>query len=55
MLATDLPSKTGYQLAQNMGRSIAESAFQTLNDRADALAQEIVDLMTQHAGKKVPV
>ncbi|MCP1540086.1 ParA family protein [Methylorubrum extorquens] len=52
VLATDLPSKTGYQLAQNMGRAISESAFATLNERADALAQEVVDLMTTHAGTK---
>ncbi len=51
-LKTDLPVKTGYQLAQNIGRAISESAFPSLNDRADAMAQEIVDLMGTLAGQK---
>lgn len=48
----DLPSKTGYQLAQNQGRSVNESAYPSLNDRADALAQEIIDRFTALAGTK---
>ncbi|MER9176340.1 ParA family protein [Mesorhizobium sp. M0955] len=39
---TDLAAKTGYQMAQNAGKSIAETNFTTLNDRADELAAEIV-------------
>lgn len=40
---TDLATKTGYQMAQNVGRSIAETNFPSLNERADTLAAEIVD------------
>ena len=45
MTKGDLPSKTGYQHAQNSGRSVAESAYPTLNERAEALAQEIHDTL----------
>lgn len=38
----DLPMKTGFQIAQNSGRSIMETTFPSLNDRAAALAAEIV-------------
>lgn len=48
----ELPSKTGYQLAQNMGRAINESAFATLNERAQALADEIGEAMTVLAGNR---
>lgn len=44
--ATDLPVKTGYQLAQNQGRAINESQYPSLNERADALAQEIIDRLS---------
>lgn len=44
--ATDLPVKTGYQLAQNQGRAINESQYRSLNERADALAQEIIDRLS---------
>ncbi|UIN38409.1 ParA family protein [Methylobacterium oryzae] len=50
--ATDLPVKTGYQLAQNQGRAINESQYPSLNERADALAQEIIDRFTELAGTK---
>ena len=38
----DLAAKTGYQMAQNAGRAIAETNFTSLNERADELAAEIV-------------
>lgn len=38
----DLSHKTGYQMAQNVGLTIAETQFTSLNDRADSLAAEIV-------------
>lgn len=44
--SNDLPSKTGYQQAQNQGRSVAESAFATLNERASAIATEIAAKLT---------
>ncbi|SDA15585.1 chromosome partitioning protein [Methylobacterium sp. UNC378MF] len=50
--ATDLPHKTGYQLAQNGGRAINESQYPSLNERADALAQEIIDRFTELAETK---
>lgn len=40
---TDLPIRTGFQIAQNSGRAASETLYTSLNDRAEALAQEIVD------------
>lgn len=39
----DIPAKTGYEIAQNAGKAISETPYPTLNKRAEALAQEIVD------------
>lgn len=38
---TDLPMKTGYQMAQNAGRSILETTYPSLNERSGRLAEEI--------------
>lgn len=38
----NLPIKTGYQIAQNSGRSVMETSFPTLNERAEGVAEEIV-------------
>jgi len=43
---TDLPARTGYQMAQNSGRALTETPYSSLNDRAGELAQEIVDQLT---------
>lgn len=43
---TDIPGKIGFEIAQNNGRALSESDFTTLNDRADRLAQQIVDKLT---------
>lgn len=39
----DLPVRAGYRAAQNSGRAVIETTFPTLNERADLLAQELVD------------
>ena len=46
----DLATKTGYELAQNIGRALSESDFITLNDRANRVAQQIVDRATKLNG-----
>lgn len=51
---TDLPMKTGYQIAQNSGRSALETTFTTLNERAGRLAEEI-DLALNSLNQKVSV
>lgn len=38
----DLAWKTGYQIAQNSGRSVMETLYKTLNDRAIDLVNEIM-------------
>ncbi|SER26663.1 chromosome partitioning protein [Faunimonas pinastri] len=47
----DLPMKTGYQIAQNSGRAVSETGFPTLNERAEALAGEIVARATELTGE----
>lgn len=44
---TDLGARTGYQIAQNSGRAVSETNYPTLNEKADSLAQEIVDRLTE--------
>jgi chromosome partitioning protein len=39
---TDLPMRTGFQIAQNAGRAIFETAFPSLNERANALTAEVI-------------
>jgi chromosome partitioning protein len=43
----DLGSRAGYRLAQNVGRSVSETFFPALNERAEALAAEIAENMPQ--------
>jgi chromosome partitioning protein len=45
--AGDVPMKMGYEMAQNTGRALSESDFVTLSDKADRLAQQIVDRLSQ--------
>lgn len=42
----DIPMRTAYQMAQNTGRSILETTYPTLNERAAALALEIVTALS---------
>lgn len=44
---TEISAKTSYQIAQNAGLSITETAYPTLNAKADSLAAEIVDKVNQ--------
>ena len=42
---TDIPMRTGYQIAQNDGRALNETAFPSLNERATKLAEEVNDAL----------
>lgn len=42
---TEISFKTAYQNAQNSGRAISETNYPRLNDKAERLAQEIVDAL----------
>ena len=42
--STDIPLRTAYQMAQNIGRSLLETNFTTLNARAGELMKEIVKM-----------
>lgn len=43
VLAGDVPVRTAYAAASDEGKTLAETGFQTLNRRAQGLAQSIVD------------
>lgn len=45
VLKTDLSAKTGYQMAQNQGKSVAETLYPSLNQRAFQLLNEIATRM----------
>lgn len=47
----ELPMKAGYKIAQNSGRALTETTFSTLNERAEALAQEIAVRAQQLTGQ----
>jgi chromosome partitioning protein len=42
-LPGELPERTAYRRAADLGRALTETGFQSLNGRADALAQSIID------------
>lgn len=42
-----LPTKTAFVNAHNQGRTLAETDFPSLNDRADAVAQEIITSLNE--------
>jgi chromosome partitioning protein len=47
MLKTAIPDRSGYKLAQNVGNTILETSFPSLNERAEALVQELLDFLQQ--------
>jgi len=47
VLSGSIPEKTAYRRASDEGRSLTETRFPTLNQRADKLAQSIIDLVTK--------
>jgi chromosome partitioning protein len=47
VLAGELPERTAYRRATDAGRTLTETAFVSLNARADALAQSVIDRITK--------
>jgi len=43
----ELPKKSGYRLASNEGLAVTETRFKTLNNKADILAQSIVNRIAE--------
>lgn len=43
----ELPKKSGYRLAANEGLAVTETRFKTLNNKADILAQSIVNRIAE--------
>ena len=46
----EIASRVSYEVAQNTGRALSESDYEGLNDRANAIAQQIVDRATKLTG-----
>jgi cellulose biosynthesis protein BcsQ len=44
MIKSSLLDRVAYRRAQDSGRSLTETSFKTLNERAVAVVQEIVNL-----------
>ncbi len=43
---TELKNRDGYSGAQSQGRAISETKHRSLDEKAEALAQEIIDRLT---------
>lgn len=52
VLSGKLPEKTAYRQASDQGRAVTEMRYATLNKRAEALAQSIIDRITQMGSEK---
>jgi chromosome partitioning protein len=48
-----LPERPAYRKAQNAGRSITETSFRNLNNRADALIQALIDRVGDNNGRSL--
>ncbi len=46
VLEGEIPDRTGYRRASDTGRAFTETAYKQLNERAEALAQSIVNAIT---------
>jgi len=51
-LAGDLPHMTGYKKSLDLGRSPSETMFPSLNDKAETLAQSLVDRLASLNSQK---
>lgn len=51
VLKGELPEKTAYRRASDEGKALTETRFPSLNERADALAQSVVDRLADKKGK----
>lgn len=53
VLTGEVPVSTGYGSASDVGKAITETSFRTLNERASALAQSVIDHMAEMADREV--
>ena len=53
VLDGEVPVSTGYGSASDLGRAITETSFRTLNDKAAALAQSVIDRMAELEEREV--
>ena len=53
VLAGDVSVSTAYGSATDYGKSITETSFKSLNERASKLAQSVIDMMAELSERKV--
>ena len=53
VLSGGVPVSTAYGSASDIGKAITETSFKTLNDKASALAQSVIDKIAELAERKV--
>ncbi|MEB8514902.1 ParA family protein, partial [Acidithiobacillus ferriphilus] len=53
VLDGDVPVSTAYGSASDIGKAITETSFRTLNSRAAALAQSVIDKMAELQERQV--
>lgn len=53
VLAGEIPFRTGFKIALDQGKAITETGFPKLRQRADTMAQCIIDAIAQAAAKEV--
>lgn len=53
VLNGEVPVSTGFGTASDQGRAITETSFRSLNEKAAALGQSVVDLIAELAERKV--
>ena len=52
-VAGAVPERIAYRRASDVGRTVTETIYPTLNQRADTIAQNIIDAITKIANSKV--
>lgn len=52
VLDGEIPFRTAYSKASDEGRAVTETAFKTLNQKADKVAQSIVDAVAELAARR---
>lgn len=53
VLEGEVPDRTGYRRASDMGKAVTETSYPNLNLRADSVAQSIIDTISEISNRRV--
>ena len=53
VLDGEVPDRTGYRRASDMGKAVTETSYPNLNQRADYVAQNIIDTISELSNRRV--